>query len=398
MADPNDKRGISNRGVNPTRERNVPRGNVVELVPGRLYNVVGFDIGSADWRKPGIKEGLGRIVEQVQGSGDPRTSIVITGHASESQFPGRGPERYEHDRAAAIKQYLVAHGVSSDRIRTTASGRGRLSASAYSPEQKAAARAATVEIVPSKESRGTDDRFVDTVRFVKGEPRTWPTLRHIPDLGPLLRRLPGAGRDGGAGAQDDDSTKDPERRFTPWLFPTFRTPVLWAAGIGVLAFFFDDFVIEAGLEYGADKVAKYVKDKITEDAPRNDNKARRQFMAAMLSRINTKKNHPLAFLVDPLTGEWRSRLPGHEKFIGVQGGHSLSYQKGKGFGLAVEDAELNQVRNNTIETPGGIAWSPAIKIDGVPVEKRSAVLWEGWGLLKPSALKSAKRTVGWIDF
>jgi len=153
--DPQDKRGIVNKGTGPRtpRERNVPLGNVIELVPKRLYNVIGFDIGKANLDKPGISERLEPIVQQLLATDDVRPSVIITGHASESRFRGKGPELYERGRAEAVKNYLVSRGVNKNWIQTKTSGSGTLPASSYSPSQKAAARAATIEIVPSGQTK-----------------------------------------------------------------------------------------------------------------------------------------------------------------------------------------------------------------------------------------------------
>jgi len=150
-------RQTANRGLGKAvpSERNVPVGNVVELVPGRLYNVIGFDIEKAEINKPGIREGLDPIIRYLRTTDDARPSVLITGHASESRMAGKGAEAYEQGRADAVKSYLISQGVNKNWIRTTTSGSGRLPAGSYSPEQKATARAATVEITPSGERRLT---------------------------------------------------------------------------------------------------------------------------------------------------------------------------------------------------------------------------------------------------
>jgi hypothetical protein len=91
-------RGIANRGV----ESNVKRGEVHPIVPGKTYNVVGFDIGKADLKKPGFEKELEPVVKQLQkerkefidGNRATHPVVTITGHASESVLPGKGPQYY----------------------------------------------------------------------------------------------------------------------------------------------------------------------------------------------------------------------------------------------------------------------------------------------------------------
>jgi OmpA family len=410
VADSRDFRGTSDRGLTGARarERNVPLGNVVELVPGRLYKVIGFDIGRANVAKPGIAEGLGRIVEEFRNSPDPRQSIIITGHASESQLPGRGSEAYERERAAAVKQYLVKQGISPSRIQTTISGRPPLPASAYSPEQKASARSATIEIIPSKETRGTENRYIDNSTYAMAEPwprwPKWPRPQ-IPQLGPILRHLSDfAGKD----SRKTRKGPDKDERGAPFFEafnPLNEVGRVKSAAAGLLLLYFkEEFELAAGLEYGFKAVreySKYIDERRAQGkGERDDKESRRRFMAAMLKVIKSQKDppHPLAFLVNPATGEWRGRLPGNEHFIGVQAGHTLSRQAG-GFAYALEDADHNQRwRADTVEKLGLPAYSSAIEIGRVPVDVWSVKRWVKDGLLDVSALMTARPTVGWIDF
>ncbi|WP_198361589.1 OmpA family protein [Burkholderia ubonensis] len=193
-------RGVADRGTErPPRERNVPRGDVRAVVPNRTYNIVGFDIGSADLSKPGIKEQLEPVVQQIQGrtTGQGHHPIVrVTGHASESRLPGKGPEHYARERADAVAAYLQSRGVPRAWIVTDTS-RGDASRGAAgrdaSPEAKAWARSVTLDIASAREPRDVADRFGD-VTYFKGQKR-FDVVEEAKDLGKRIGRdlLPVAG-------------------------------------------------------------------------------------------------------------------------------------------------------------------------------------------------------------
>jgi hypothetical protein len=175
---------------------------------------------------------------------------------------------------------------------------------------------------------------------------------------------------------------------------------------GGLAFylFLDEFIAAAAVEYGIAKVSKYVKEKLPEQLknPRNDGAKRSKFMLEMLRRINSynesnsKKKHPLSFLVDENTLNWKGRYRGNEFHPAVQAGHTLSFHGG-GFAFVVEDAESNQARRaDTIESKGLAAWSVGTLIGDVPVDLGTAMQWIRLNKLKLRQL--GRPTVGWIDF
>ncbi len=202
---PDSTRGIGDRGTRRSKaERNLPRGSVQAVIPERNYNIAGFDIGSADLNKPGIKEQLEPIVEQLHtrmGNAGRHPVVRITGHASESRVPGQGHDVYAANRANAVRDYLVSRGIPAAWIETAISRTNEAGSTVRaqaSPNEKAAARAATVEIGMSERRPGVAERFGDP-QYVVGKPRYWPTwpkfpkvVKYAPDLAPL-RRLLGIG-------------------------------------------------------------------------------------------------------------------------------------------------------------------------------------------------------------
>jgi hypothetical protein len=186
-----ETRGVADRGTGPRaeRERNVRRGEVHPVVPGRTYNVVGFDIGKANLAKPGFEAELEPVVERLRalvGRSPDHPVVRITGHASDSIHPGRGPAVYAGERADAVKAYLVSRGVPSGWIETTTSREGPRRVGppgGGTARSKAAARAATIEILKPPDHRGTADRFADGGGYVVGRKQGWERPDwHLPRL------------------------------------------------------------------------------------------------------------------------------------------------------------------------------------------------------------------------
>jgi putative RNase toxin 5 of polymorphic toxin system len=136
--------------------------------------------------------------------------------------------------------------------------------------------------------------------------------------------------------------------------------------------------------------------------------AQEAFMRWALAAILAKPGHPLGFLVDPVTKDWHSRLGSrhrdafrNEHFPAVQAGHLVSFHDLDDVAnerLALQDADFNQEQNYSVETHGrrGIVISPAIEIGGVPVELRTARMWENVGVLAPKGtVAKAKPHQGW---
>lgn len=136
--------------------------------------------------------------------------------------------------------------------------------------------------------------------------------------------------------------------------------------------------------------------------------AQEAFMRWALAAILAKPGHPLLFLIDPVAKDWHSRLGSRHKdafrnehFPTVQAGHLVSFHgldDAAHERLALQDADFNQEQNYTVETRGrrGIVISTAIEIGGVPVELRTARMWENVGVLVPKGSVAAARPhPGW---
>jgi hypothetical protein len=177
-------RGVERRGI----ERNLPRGSVDPAIPGRNYNIRGFDIGSDDVDKPGIGDSLTPVVDRVKAEmGRPDHPVIhVTGHASDSRKPGKGPQFYAQKRAAAVRDRLVKEGVPPSWITIDTSREvPRVAGGKQTAEQLAAARGATIEIdhAPRPDTtRGTADRYGDPT-YVKGRP-SWqpPSIADVYDF------------------------------------------------------------------------------------------------------------------------------------------------------------------------------------------------------------------------
>jgi outer membrane protein OmpA-like peptidoglycan-associated protein len=168
-------------------EENVPQGGVetIKDEPNQQeYRVIGFDIGSSDLNKTGIKEGLDLIIEDLLAVNDAVPRVAITGSASESRLKGKDGFTYGWERANAIKKYFVDKGIPTTWITTNSLGSIRAPSAASPPLLKAYWRAATIEIKltgkprPPKEYRG---EFAPSIP----KPPKGPGLRFlIPPLSP----------------------------------------------------------------------------------------------------------------------------------------------------------------------------------------------------------------------
>ncbi|WP_157160178.1 polymorphic toxin type 5 domain-containing protein [Cupriavidus sp. BIS7] len=125
---------------------------------------------------------------------------------------------------------------------------------------------------------------------------------------------------------------------------------------------------------------------------------RTRFMREMLEVILSDKRHPLRFLVDLQTQDWRGRSHLADA-PSVQAGHLESNWLVRAVGgverFAVEDAFLNQYTNWTGETGGKVAMlKEAVLVKGVFVEWRTLRLWAEMEPTLGKFLKAA-RVLGW---
>lgn len=108
--------------------------------------------------------------------------------------------------------------------------------------------------------------------------------------------------------------------------------------------------------------------------------SRASFMDRARRTIADDPSHPLRFLIDPKTGAWRGRSHLSEE-PGVQAGHMVSRHSGAPETFAVEDAFFNQVSNWRGETQGAVFEKPAVEVGGIPVEGRTASMWQRLGMI-----------------
>jgi len=125
-----------------------------------------------------------------------------------------------------------------------------------------------------------------------------------------------------------------------------------------------------------------------------DRKYNQRFSQMCVSQILSVQEHPLLFLVDPVTRWWKATRHGKDDHS-VQIGHLESYHSGAKERLCLEDADFNQVSNWKGERHGAIFQKSCVLIGGVHVEYRTALMWESCGPLVKGTVASAPRTEGW---
>jgi hypothetical protein len=120
-----------------------------------------------------------------------------------------------------------------------------------------------------------------------------------------------------------------------------------------------------------------------------------RFSQLCLTQILAKPGHALEFLVDRSTRHWIARKHG-SKAASIQIGHAESLHAGGPERLFLEDADFNQLSNWKGERQGVIFSKRGVLIDGVPVEYRTAMMWESVGKLPAGTVARSPRSSGWI--
>jgi hypothetical protein len=92
-----------------------------------------------------------------------------------------------------------------------------------------------------------------------------------------------------------------------------------------------------------------------------------------------------------MTGRYALSAPDKQL---VQAGHMEASTYAKAAGkprefLMLEDADLNWLSGQTVETRGAYSSKPAVLIDGLPVDIPTATLYENHGLLPPGTVDAA---------
>ena len=85
------------------------------------------------------------------------------------------------------------------------------------------------------------------------------------------------------------------------------------------------------------------------------------------------------------------RYQGGETQPIVQAGHADAYASGAPQRYVLEDADLNQVSGQTIESKGAFSSKIAVEVDGVPVDLASLEQWERLGVVLKGTVAKAKR-------
>jgi hypothetical protein len=119
----------------------------------------------------------------------------------------------------------------------------------------------------------------------------------------------------------------------------------------------------------------------------------RTFMSEALGPLRGT-DHPLHWLIKKDTGSWWSRKK-YSFDPSVQAGHLVSRHSGLEERFALEDSTYNQWSSNVGESQGAIFVKDAVDIGGIPVERRTAELWERSGKLPAGTVASAPPHPGW---
>ena len=134
------------------------------------------------------------------------------------------------------------------------------------------------------------------------------------------------------------------------------------------------------------------------------------FMRDQLKKVSDPK-HPLHGLVlekqgadGKVTYDWHKttrvtktgktqtgRYEGSETNPIVQAGHPDAYASGAPQKYVLEDADLNQLSGQTIESKGAYSFKIAVEVDGVWVELASLKQWERLGVVPKGTVAKAKR-------
>ncbi|MCP4570769.1 MAG: hypothetical protein GY838_00295 [bacterium] len=76
-------------------------------------------------------------------------------------------------------------------------------------------------------------------------------------------------------------------------------------------------------------------------------------------------------------------------------GHAESLHAGGPERLFLEDADFNQMSNWCGERQGAVFRKPCVSIGGIPVDSRTARMWESIGALPSNTVASSPQGGGW---
>jgi hypothetical protein len=130
---------------------------------------------------------------------------------------------------------------------------------------------------------------------------------------------------------------------------------------------------------------------------RDDGALRQQFLQDSLNRIKAGDNgrpHPLAGLVNPQTGHWKSTAP-YSNEPSVNAGHTITRYANEGHFFALEDPEFNQRLNRGEHAKVRVVYvKQAVLIRGIAVERRTAEMWERTGVIPRGTVAASPITQG----
>jgi RHS repeat-associated protein len=135
---------------------------------------------------------------------------------------------------------------------------------------------------------------------------------------------------------------------------------------------------------------------VADDASARPNRRFNQrFARAQLRTILSSSEHPLSFLVSRATQSWLGRSVWSTE-PAVHVGHATSFHSGAEERLYLEDPFFNNLSNWLGESLGVIFEKSGVLIGDVPVELRTANLWENLGLLPTGTVVNAAASQGYI--
>ena len=85
------------------------------------------------------------------------------------------------------------------------------------------------------------------------------------------------------------------------------------------------------------------------------------------------------------------RFDANESGVVVQAGHPEAYASGSPQRYVLEDADLNQVSGQTIESKGAFSYKIAVMVEGVAVDLASLQVWERLGVVDPGTVAKATK-------
>jgi hypothetical protein len=144
-----------------------------------------------------------------------------------------------------------------------------------------------------------------------------------------------------------------------------------------------------------------IDDRVRQDENRySEGYLNRVFMNWALKEIKTQMadhpdgSHPLRKLLDESGAHWQARVV-YTPHVSVQAGHLTSgHSKAQEF-FAIEDSLYNKLSNDLGESKGRIFLKEAVDIGGIPVERRTAEMWERNDVIPKGTVANAAPHPGW---